>query len=94
MASTSEVKSTLDAVAVILAEQKAVLEKAILNASAASAALAAIPGDYTDEIATIQGYTDTGEPFEINAKSEFSLLAAERVALKTEADTIAAITLP
>ena len=93
MASTSEVLVGLDDIATDIAEQRAILEKAISNAAGASTALAALPSTYSDVVSTVNGYTDTGDEFEIVAKRQLTALTAEFNALKSDADTIAAVTL-
>lgn len=91
MATPSQVKSGLDEVAGIIAAQRAVVEKAQANAGNASAELTALSSTYSGVIATINGYTDTGDPFEILAKAELAQLTGEFQALKTAADTIVGI---
>lgn len=90
MATTSEVKTGLDLVAERIATQRAVVDKAKANAQSASDALAAIPTDFADLIATIDAYTGADE-FETLAQAEKARLTTEFNALKTEADTIAAV---
>lgn len=90
MATTSEVKTGLDLVAERIAAQRAVVNKAKSNAQQASDALAAIPTDFADLIATIDAYTGADE-FETLAQAEKARLQAEFTALKNEADTIAAV---
>lgn len=92
MASTSEVKSGLNEVAQIIADQRAVLAKAQQNAANASAALAAISTDYSDVAATINAYGTTNA-FEALSKAEFAKLQTEFTALKSAADSIVAVAL-
>ena len=92
MATSSQVKTALDDIAGIISIQRAVLEKAIQNASAASAVLAAIPTTYVDVIATINAFGTT-DAFENLAKAEKAKLQAEFTALKADADAIAATNL-
>ena len=87
MATTSEVKKALDEIASVIAAQEAVITKAQTNAAAASAALAAIPTDFSDVIATINAYSPTGA-FETLAKDEKAKLQTEFRALKAKADAI------
>ena len=91
MATTSEVKSGLDAVALVIAEASSTVDKAQSNAQLASDALGAIPANFADLIATIDAYAPTGE-FESLAKDEKDKLATEFAALKAKADAIVAQT--
>lgn len=92
MATPSQVKTSLDKIAELISSQRAVMEKVKSNASAASAALAAIPTDFADVISTIQAY-GTANAFEALAKAELAKMNAEYTALKGDADTVAAIDL-
>ena len=83
MATTSEVKSGLDAIAELIAGNRAIIEKSKSNAAVASAALAVIPTDYADVIATIDGFVGT-DAFEALAQDEKTKLAAEFTALKAD----------
>ena len=92
MATSSEVKAGLDAIAKDIATQRAVLQKAIDNATGASAVLGSLVTTYSGVKTTIDGYTPTGA-FETLAKDELAKLTTEFQALKADADTIAAVTL-
>ena len=89
MATTSEVKSGLNRIAELIEGQRAVVAKAKSNAQTASEALAAIPADYADVIATIDAFVG-GNAFEDLSKDEKAKLATEFTALKAEADAIVA----
>ena len=90
MAETSEVKSGLDEIGQIIAEQRAVVDKAKSNAQSASSALAAIVTDFADVLATIDAYTGS-DAFESLSQAEKARFTAEFIALKAEADAIVAV---
>jgi hypothetical protein len=90
MATASQVKVGLDAIAGVIAAQRKVMQTVKANAGGASGALAALGTDYADVIATIQGY-GTADAFEALSKAEYAKLLAEFNALKTIADGVAAI---
>lgn len=92
MASYSEVKAGLDAIAAIIRDQRAVLVKVKSNALIASETLAALPTEYADVIATIQAF-GTANASEALAKAELVKLTTEFNALKTVSDAIAAANL-
>lgn len=92
MATTSEVKVGLHAIAQIISEQRDVMKKVKSNAGLASTALGAVPTDFADVIATINGY-GTADAFEAVAKAEFAKLTTEFLALKDDADAVAAVDL-
>lgn len=92
MATSSEVKVGMDAIAARLAEQRQTMLKVKSNAQGASAALASIPADFADVIATVQAYGTTNV-FEAHAKAELAKMTAEFNALKTKADAVAAVDL-
>lgn len=91
MATYSEVKTGLDAVAGVISEQRAVMAKVKSNAALASAALAGLPATYSDVVATINAY-GTSNAAEAAAKAELGKLVAEYTTLKGVADQVAAIT--
>lgn len=91
MATYSEVKTGLDAIAAVIAEQRAVMGKVKSNSALASTTLADLATDYADVVATIQGY-GTADAAEAAAKAELGKLVAEFTALKGVADQVAAIT--
>ena len=92
MATTSEVKTGLDAIAGIISEQRSVLLKVKSNAALASASLDALATDYADVVATIQAY-GTANAFDALTKAEFAKLVTEYTALKAVADQVAAANL-
>ena len=92
MATASEIKSGMDDIAVRIAEQRAVVNKAKSNAQIASDALAAIVTDYADVITTIDAFAgNSTDYFERLAKAEKAKLQAEFVAHKAQADAIVAV---
>ena len=92
MATASEIKSGMDDIAVRIAEQRAVVNKAKSNAQLASDALGAIATDYADVIASIDAFAaNSADYFERLAKAEKAKLQAEFVALKAVADGIVAV---
>lgn len=91
MATYSEVKAGLDAIALSISEQRAVMTKVKSNAAIASAELAALATTYADVVATINTYGTTNAA-EAAAKAELGKLVAEYTALKGVADQVAAIT--
>lgn len=94
MATASQVKAGLDQIATLISEQRAVMEKVKSNAALASAALAAIPTNFADVIATIDGYAaNSTDYFERLSKAEKAKMAAEFTALKADADAVAAVNL-
>lgn len=92
MATTSEVDVGMDAIALILTEQRQVMIKAKSNAASASAALAAIPTSFADVIATVQAF-GTANAYEATIKAKLVKMTAEFNALKTKADGVAALDL-
>jgi hypothetical protein len=92
MATYSEVKSGLDAIAGIISAQRQVMIKVKSNAGTASVALAAVQADYADVLATINGYGSTNAA-EALAKADLAKLTTEFLALKGKADAIGAVDL-
>jgi hypothetical protein len=90
MATYSEVKTGLDAIAAVIAEQRSAMGKVKSNSALASTALADLAADYADVVATIQAY-GTADAAEAAAKAELGKLVAEFTALKSVADQVAAI---
>jgi regulator of protease activity HflC (stomatin/prohibitin superfamily) len=92
MATYSEVKTGLDAIALRISADRDIMKKVKSNAGQASADLAALAADYAAVIAQINAYgtTDASEAF---AKAEFAKLVTEYTALKSLADQVAAINL-
>lgn len=94
MATYSEMKNGLDAVSARIVENRQTLTKAKQNGQMASAALAAIPADFADVIASIDAIpANTTNAAEMLLKAEKAKLATEFTALKTKADAIAAVDL-
>ncbi|QND60383.1 hypothetical protein [Mesorhizobium huakuii] len=92
MATTSEVKVGMAAIAQRLSDQRQVMLKAKSNAGAASVALSAIPTDYADVIATVQAF-GSANAFDAATKAELAKMTAEFSALKAKADQVAAVDL-
>lgn len=92
MATYSEVKAGLDAIASSISEQRAVMNKVKSNAAIASAELAALAATYADVVATINAY-GTANAAEAAAKAELAKMVAEFTALKAKADQAAALDL-
>lgn len=86
MATISQVKAGLDAVAQRIAQNRARAVSAKAQFTLAQNELAAIPADYADLVATIDAYTPTGA-FETLAKDEKAKLVAEFTALKSVVDS-------
>lgn len=91
MATYSEVKTGLDAIAGVISEQRAVMGKVKSNAALASAALAGLSAQYADLIATINAY-GVANAAEALSKADLAKLTSEFQALKSLADQVAAIT--
>ncbi|TIL79327.1 MAG: hypothetical protein E5Y89_12855, partial [Mesorhizobium sp.] len=72
-----------------LSDQRQVMLKVKANASAASAALAAITTDYAAVISTIQAY-GTSDAYEAGTKAKLAKMTTEYNALKAVADAVAA----
>ena len=81
MATTSEVKAGLDAIARTIATAQAGLDTGKARILTARDALTAIPTDFADLIATIDAFTPTGA-FEVLAKDEKAKLQTEFLALR------------
>ena len=92
MATASEIKAGMDAIAERIAEQRAVVAKAKSNAQIASDALNSITIDFADVLSTIDSFAaNSTDYFERLAKAEKAKLQAEFVALVAEADAIVAV---
>ena len=87
MATTSEVKAGLDAIAQTIARERRALTQAHERIHQAFTTLYDIPTDevYAPVLAEIDGYTPTGA-FETLAQDEKARLATEFVALRNAAD--------
>ncbi len=92
MATASEMKAGLDDIASIIRSQRDNMKEVKSTASSVSAELAGITTKYADVIATIDAIpANTTDNFERVVKAEKAKLAAEFTALKTKADTVAAM---
>ena len=87
MATTSEVKAGLDAIASEIAAVRTRFESSKSSIQGGSTALGNIPTKYADVIATINAYTPTGA-FETLSQDEKAKLQTEFVALKAELDAL------
>ena len=92
MATTSEVEVGMAAIAARLSDQRQVMLKVKANASTASTALAAIPNDFADVIATVTAF-GTANAYEAAVKAQVAKMTTEFNALKTKADAVAAVDL-
>lgn len=92
MATYSQVKAALDAVADSIAKNRARMVDVKATATEVSAALAALPTTYADVVTTINGYGTTNAA-EALAKADLAKLATEYTALKADADAVAAVNL-
>jgi hypothetical protein len=90
MATTSEVKTGMDAIAATIANARAVVIKAKANVATAKATLDALPTAYADVLSTINAYGTT-DAFEANTKAELAKLTAEFTDLGADCDAIAAV---
>lgn len=86
MATTSEVKAGLDAIATSIAGSSQAFERAKANILAARNQLAALPTVHSDAISAVNGYTPTGA-FETLSKDELAKLTTEFQALKATLET-------
>ncbi|WP_202322712.1 hypothetical protein [Mesorhizobium sp. 113-3-9] len=80
------------AIAARLSEQRQVMQKVKANAGTASAALAAIPSDFADVVATVNAF-GTGNAYEAAVKAQLGKMTTEFNALKAKADAVAAVDL-
>lgn len=90
MASTSEIKVGMDAIASIVAAQRAEILKLQQGAQTAANELANIPTTYADLIATVTAFTN-GNAYQNAVKAELISLGQEYTALKAAADSIVAV---
>lgn len=89
MATTSEIKTGLDAIAAVIAAQRQAMKTIKTNAGTVSGELANLPTAYSDVIATVQGFaSNTTDAFELNARAELAKLTTEFTALKSVADGV------
>lgn len=84
MATTSDVKSGLDTIAGVIAQNRSALAQAKLAMAQREVNLNDIPTKYSDVIETINAYA-SGDAFEVLAKAELSRLTAEFLALVADA---------
>lgn len=92
MATTSEIEVGMAAIAARLSDQRQVMIKIKANAGTASAALAAIPTDFADVVATMNAF-GTGNAYEAAVKAQLAKMTTEFTALKAKADAVAAVDL-
>lgn len=94
MASYSDMKTGLDAIATRIVENKNILAKAKQNGQSASGSLAAIPTDFAAVITAIDAIpANTTNAAEMLLKAEKAKMVTEFAALKAKADALAAIDL-
>lgn len=86
MAEPSEVKAGLQEIASIISNSRKMNDKGNALKLAARNQLAAIPGQFSDIVATVDGYTPTGA-FETLSKDEKAKLQAEFVALRQSVES-------
>ena len=92
MATSSQVKTQLDAVAKDIADARNQIEQCKGAAGIVSQNLSALPNTYEDLVTTINAYGTT-DAFEANAKATLAKLVTEYTALVADADVIANINL-
>ena len=92
MATSSEVKTALDAIAAFISKSRERMVGVKTTATEVSTALGGLPTLYADVVTTINGYGTTNA-FEAVSKAELAKLATEYTALKADADAVAAINL-
>jgi 2,4-dienoyl-CoA reductase-like NADH-dependent reductase (Old Yellow Enzyme family) len=89
MATSSEVKAGLDAIAEAISKNRARIVTCVATAGEVSTALGALATTYAAVVATINGYGTT-DAFEALSKAELAKMVTEYNALKADADAIAA----
>ncbi|MBZ9693928.1 hypothetical protein [Mesorhizobium sp. CO1-1-9] len=92
MATTSEIEVGMAAISQRLSDQRQVMLKVKASAGTASTALAAIPNDFADVIATVTAF-GTSNPYEATVKAQLAKMTTEFTALKGKADAVAAVDL-
>ncbi len=90
MATSSEVKTGLDAISGVISGARATVLKAKVNTNDAIANLGALPTEFADVIATINSY-GTVDAFEAVSKAELAKLTNEFIALVTAGNAILAV---
>ena len=94
MATSSEVKAGLDAIALTILNNRSSMVAVKASSANVSANLNGLASAYGDVIGTINGYAvDTTNVFELVAKAELAKLTTEFVALLAGADAAAAVNL-
>jgi hypothetical protein len=91
MATSSQVKSALDAIAEAIALNRSRLVAAKGTAGEVSSTLGGLPTQYADVISTINAYTTT-DAFENLSKAELAKLSSEFTGLTSAANAIVATT--
>ncbi|MBZ9926791.1 hypothetical protein [Mesorhizobium sp. BR1-1-4] len=92
MATTSEIEVGMAAISQRLSDQRQVMLKVKASAGTASTALAAIPNDFADVIATVTAF-GTSNAYEAAVKAQLAKMTTEFTALKGKADAVAAVDL-
>lgn len=92
MATTSEIEVGMAAIAQRLSDQRQVMLKVKASSGTASQALAAIPADFADVIATVTAF-GTANAYEAAVKAQMAKMTTEFTALKAKADAVAAVDL-
>jgi hypothetical protein len=90
MATASEVKTGLDAIAAFISARRSNAKSYKAAATTDVADLDGLAAAFADLIATVDGY-GTSNAFEALAKAELAKLTAEFGALKTQLQTVAGI---
>ena len=94
MATTSEIKTGLDAIAAVISTQRKAMKAIKQTGGDVSAELANLTTAYADVIASVRAFAvDTTDAFELNAKAELAKLTTEFTALKSKADTVKTLNL-
>lgn len=87
MATSSEVKTGLDAISAVIANARKTVLKAQTDTFGAVDALNSLPSQFADVINTINAY-GTADAFEALSKAELAKLTTEFLALVTAGNTI------
>ena len=86
--SISTVKAGLDDIAIAIRTERQASTSAKARLTAARNNLVSLATTHAGTIAEIMAYSETGDPFEILSKDEFTKLVAEYTALKNELDGV------
>ena len=89
MATYTQVKRALDDIAQIINTERQAFANAKARIQAASGTLGGVPAQYSDVLATIDGYTGS-DVAETLAQAEKAKLTTEFVALKSDIDALIA----